>query len=343
MKTKYFLIGAAILCLGSCASETVTNYGELTVNTFNAWVEKNRQAEWEETSLGSWVVEWDKGDVESNPVKTYEEYPYVRLDFTISDLNGTVGSTSDENLAKQLGTYDKRSYYGPDMTAREPSVMYAGIEEVLNQMGVGGHCKVIIPGWLLTGSRYDSREGYIDAMTELKSAKIYEFTVRELVEDTALWQMERLKEKMGDDWERADSLAEGVYYVQDQPSDKPDTTFASGNSVYINYICRRIDGTGVDTNIADSAKVFGCYSSSSTYEPVLINWADTATEITMTSNKSNVISGFAMGIFNMRPHEKGRVYMTSDYAYGSSGSGSHIPGFCPIYFELEFVDEPEDE
>ena len=229
------------------------------------------------------------------------------------------------------------------MTAREPAVMYAGIEEVLNQMGVGGHCKVIIPGWLLTGSRYDSREGYIDAMTELKSAKIYEFTVRELVEDTALWQMERLKEKMGDDWERADSLAEGVYYVQDQPSDKPDTTFASGNSVYINYICRRIDGTGVDTNIADSAKVFGCYSSSSTYEPVLINWADTATEITMTSNKSNVISGFAMGIFNMRPHEKGRVYMTSDYAYGSSGSGSHIPGFCPIYFELEFVDEPEDE
>ena len=63
----------------------------------------------------------------------------------------------------------------------------------------------------------------------------------------------------------------------------------------------------------------------------------------MTSNKSSVVSGFAMGIFHMRPHEKGRVYMTSDYAYGSSGSGSHIPGFCPIYFDLEFTDKPEDE
>ena len=260
MRRRYSLIAAAVLCLSGCATDTAVNYGEIAKNSFDVWVEKNKQDGWEQTALGSWVVEWDKGDVEASPVMTYEEYPYVRLDFTISDLNGTVGSTSDENLAKQLGTYDKRTYYGPDMTAREPSVMYAGVEEVLNQMGVGGHCKVIIPGWLLTGSRYDSREGYIDAMTELKSAKIYEFTVRELVEDTALWQMERLKEKMGDDWERADSLAEGVYYVQDQPSDKPDTTFASGNSVYINYICRRIDGTGVDTNIADSAKVFGCYS-----------------------------------------------------------------------------------
>ena len=343
MRKRYILLAAALLCLGGCATDTAVNYGEITKNSFDAWVDKYRQDSWEETELGSWVVEWDKGDVQGSPVKTYEEYPYVRLDYTISELDGTVGSTSDENLAKQLGTYSKRTYYGPVMTSREPSVMYAGVEEVLNLMGVGGHCKVIIPGWLLTGSRYDSREDYIRAMSESKSAKIYEFTVRELVEDTSEWQLSKLKEKMGSDWERADSLAEGVYYVQERPSDKPDTTFSSGNSVYINYICRRIDGTGIDTNLADSAKVFGHYSSSSSYGPVLVNWADTATELTITSNKSNVVSGFAMGIFNMKPHEKGRVYMTSDYAYGSSGSGTNIPGFCPIYFELEFTDEPEDE
>lgn len=339
---KLSFILASIFCLAGCAKQSSVHQGELARNAFEAWAQVNKESGWQQTELGSWVIEMDKGTGAS--VKTKDEIPYVRLHFTISDLKGNISSTSREEVAKQLGTYDKRTYFGPAMTYRGTESIYAGVEEVLDQMNVGGHCKVAIPGWLLTGSRYKNKQGYINAMTEAKDALVYDFTIVETVADENVWELDQIKAAMGGEaiFAKADSLAEGVYYIQDSPSDKPDTTFTTGNKVYFNYNCRRIDGVGIDTNNADLAKDFGCYKAGNKYEPVLINWAEeTATDITMGSSSSKVVAGFALGIHHMRPHEKGRVYMTSGYAYETSGSGNYIPGYCPIYFELEFTDEPK--
>ena len=329
---------AALAVVSSCAKSTKNLSGELAQREFEAWLSINGQADWEETELGSMIISLSPGDVENQSVKDIEENPFLRLEYTVTDLEGHVSETTDEEVSKRLGKYDKRNYYGPQFSYRGSNNSYAGIEELLERMGVGGHCKAVIPGWLLTTSRYSSKQKYLDAMTEISDPKIYEFTIVESVKDSKEWELNLIKNTLGEEWDKADSLAPGVFYVQDRPSDKPDTTFTSGSEVYINYICRRIDGTGIDTNIADSAKVFG---GSASGKPVLINWADNATEITMTSDKSSVITGFAYGIFNMKPHEKGRVYMTSSYGY-PSGSGTFIPSFCPIYFEIEFTEE-EDE
>ena len=48
---------------------------------------------------------------------------------------------------------------------------------------------------------------------------------------------------------------------------------------------------------------------------------------------------FFKSLFHMHAHEKGRAYLTSTNAYSSSGSGNTIPGFCPLIFEIEFVDK----
>ncbi len=338
---KHIIIGlaASVLMVASCAKEGSTNTGELSKNEFDAWISFNKEASWTETELGSWIISLDPGDVENQSVSSVDDNPFLRLDYTITSLDGTVIETTSEMVSKRIGEYDKRNYYGPKFSYRGSNSAYAGIEEILAKMGVGGKCKVIIPGWLLTASRYSTKEEYMNAMSSSTSALIYDFSIAESVKDTEEWELALLKKAMGEDWDKADSLADGVYYVQDQPSDKPDTTYSSSSEVYINYICRRIDGTGIDTNLADSAKVFGC---TGTGEPVLINWGDTADDLTMTSSESSIITGFSYGLFQMRPHEKGRVYMTSTYAYSTSGSGTAIPAYCPIYFEIEFVDEPED-
>ncbi len=328
----------ALLC-ASCAEEGTSNTGELAKNEFEAWISQNKQDSWTQTELGSWIISLDKGDIENQSVASVEDNPFLRLEYTTSSLDGTISETTSEVIAKRLGTYEKRTYYGPKFSYRGSNGTYAGIEEIFSQMGVGGKCEVIIPGWLLTTDRYSSKDEYIAAMSSSTAARKYEFTIVESISDVDKWEMDLLKKTLGDEWANADSLTTGVYYVQDKASDNPDTTFSSSAEVYINYICRRIDGTGIDTNLADSAKVFG---NTATGEPVLINWGDSATDLTMTSSKSSVVNGFAYGIFHMKPHEKGRVYMTSSNAYSSSGSGTYIPAYCPIYFEIELVDEEED-
>lgn len=326
----------AALTLSSCAQEAANKTGELNRSAFEAWVSLNKESNWTETELGSWIISLTPGDIKNKPLASVEDNPYLRLEYTVTSLDGTVEETTSEVVSKRIGKYDKRNYYGPMFSYRAYNNTYAGIEEFLAQMGVGGKCRAVVPGWLLTTSRYDTKQEYIDAMSTSTAAKIYDFTVVESVKSTEDWEMGLLKKTMGKEWDKADSLTTGVYYVRDKASDKPDTTFSASAEVYINYICRRIDGTGIDTNVADSAKVFGC---SATGKPVLINWGEKATDLTMTSKKNSVIAGFAYGIYHMKPHEKGRVYMTSSAGYSSKGSGSAIPAYSPIYFEIELVDK----
>lgn len=326
---------AASLCAVSCAEDPSENIGELNKAVFDAWIQTHKEAGWQETELGSWIITLDEGDIENQSIASVDENPYLRITYTVTDVNGKVTETTDEAVSKRIGEYSKRNWYGPRFTYRVDNNTFAGVEEIFGKMGIGGHFKAVIPGWLLTTSRHDSKEAYIKAMTSSTAAAIYDVTIVESVKDVEEWEMNVLKERMGADWDKADSLTTGVYYVQDKASDKPDTTFDNSASVYINYICRRIDGTGIDTNLADSAKVFGITADG---KARLINWGEKATDLTMGSDKTTVVTGFSYGIYHMKPHEKGRVYMTSGAAYGSSGSGSAIPAYCPIYFELEMVD-----
>lgn len=333
---------AAILLAG-CAKTSSTDYGALSVASFDAWVSIHREPSWQETPLGSWIVTMDD-DASKESTLTEDDYPYIRLSCSVSDLEGNISYTTDRTLSRQLGSsfYQKYYWYGPRMTYRGSSSMYAGLSEIIDGMHLGGHCKVVIPGWLLTTSRHGDKQGYLDAMSESTSAAIYDFTIEELISDVQAWEKTVVKEAVSK-YAQADSLGDGLYYVQ---LTAPDDTseFSSGDEVYINYICRRLfDYQGVDTDIADSAKVFGTWNSSKTYSPTLINWADNADGLTMTSSSSSIIDGFASGIFQMKSHEKGRVFMTSSFAYGSSGSGNAIPSYCPLVFDITMTDDPDED
>jgi FKBP-type peptidyl-prolyl cis-trans isomerase len=64
--------------------------------------------------------------------------------------------------------------------------------------------------------------------------------------------------------------------------------------------------------------------------------------MTMGSDKSSMISGFAKTLWQMKAMEKGVGVFYSSLGYGYSGSGSSIPGYSPLIFEIELVAKPEE-
>ena len=55
----------------------------------------------------------------------------------------------------------------------------------------------------------------------------------------------------------------------------------------------------------------------------------------------SIITGFALALRQMGAFEKGIAVFTSPYGYSNSGSGSSIPGYAPLIFEIELVAKPE--
>jgi FKBP-type peptidyl-prolyl cis-trans isomerase len=310
----------------------------------------------EPTGLGIYVIDEQEGngaDVTDNG--------YALVDYKISSLEGNISSYTDEKTAKQLGDYSITNYYGPKFLTTFKTTIQAGVGDALYGMKAGGYRKVIVPSWLMTMNKFDTAEEYLDYYDEddspSYSSAIYEFTVRDFTENMDKWQTDSIVRFFGNDkvmiagkpadqvfagMSEADSVKTGFFYKQlAAPVDT--TTFKKDTTVYINYTGKLLNGLVFDTNIERVAKDNNLYSSSKTYEPMLINWGEKYEDLTMTSSKSSMISGFAMTLWQMRAMEKGVGVFYSNYGYGNSGSGSSIPGYAPLIFEIELVAKPEKE
>lgn len=342
------VFAAAALAFAGCAKHETSGPNDANRRYFDAWMEVNHPGV-QPTGLGIYVIEDTPGTG-----KAVEEGGYVYLDYTAASLTGNISVYTEAETAKQLGEYDETSYYGPKFMSTTEGSLPAGVAEALEGMKVGGHRKVIIPSWLMNYAVYGSEQEYLDPDDEDYNAAsysntIYDLYVRDYTEDMEGWQIEKIgayidaNKDMFGSMTVADSIPEhkGMYYRQLQaPVDT--ATFAKDTVVYINYTGKLLNGLVFDTSIEKVAKDNGIYSASKSYEPVQINWAEEYADITMTSSKSSVVSGFALTLWQMKAMEKGIGVFTSGYGYGASGSGSSIPAFSPLIFEIELVAKPED-
>lgn len=336
MKRLFFFLIGAVLLVTSCAKSTSTSSGASAKAYFDAWMQVNYPG-LTATPLGSYVIEETEGD--GALLGTCEESKYIRVHATAYDLKGNVTNTTRESVAKQLGLYSERAYYGPMMWIRTGESLYAGLDEAVSTMKVGGRKKTIIPGWLFSYTRYNTPQAYIDNVSGANA--IYDIEIKEIVNDPVKWEIDSISSYLSHNYPSvtvADSLKFGFYYIQDKaPSDT--AKFPNDTTIYINYIGRLLDGRVFDTNIKDTAKVHGLYSSSATYGPSSITYKDEVySDITMGSSGS-LIDGFSYAIWKMRHHEKGTCIFYSNLGYGAAGSGSSIPAFSPLRFDIEIVDK----
>ena len=344
---------AATLLLAGCAKTVTPGPNEANKRYFDAWMQINHPGI-EPTGLGIYVIDEQEGngaDVTDNG--------YALVDYKISSLEGNISSYTDEKTAKQLGDYSITNYYGPKFLTTYKTTIQAGVGDALYGMKVGGYRKIIVPSWLMTAKEFASAQEYLDYYDEDDSpsytSTIYELTVRDFTEDINKWQIDSIVRFFGNDkvtiggtpadqifagMAEADSVKTGFLYKQ-LAAPQDTTSFKKDTVLYINYTGKLLNGLVFDTNIERVAKDNNLYSSSKTYEPMQINWAEKYEDLTMTSSKSDMIPGFAMTLWQMRAMEKGVGVFYSPYGYGVSGSGSSIPGYAPLIFEIELVAKPE--
>ena len=107
---KKLLIPLALLVLvaGACAKKSATTTGQDAREYLQLWMDKFYPGV-NPNSDGLYILE----DIPGTGEAWNSELSYVFVDVTIRTIGGTISATTDETLAKQLGTYSIANYYGP--------------------------------------------------------------------------------------------------------------------------------------------------------------------------------------------------------------------------------------
>lgn len=351
---KNALYITAILILAGCAKTVEPGPYEADKRYLDAWLHLNHP-DAEASGLGIYILNANDG----NGVEVKDE-GFALVNYRSTDLEGNITSHTDAEAARQLGTYDTTSYYGPKFLTTYATTVQAGIRDALIGMHAGGYKKALVPSWLMTAKDFSTAKEYLDYHDSDNSTSytpaIYEFEVVDFTNNVAEWQIDSIGRFFGNstvniDGKAAkdvfagmaakDSVSYGFYYKQIS-APVNTTEFKKDTTIYINYTGKLLNGLVFDTTIEKVAKDNGLYSKSRSYKPVRINWGEKDTDITMGSDASSIISGFALTLWQMKAMEKGVGVFYSDHGYGYSGSGSSIPGYASLIFEIELVENPNE-
>lgn len=103
---------------------------------------------------------------------------------------------------------------------------------------------------------------------------------------------------------------EGLWY---KITKKGDGDFpVTGSNVIVNYTCKLLDGTVIDSN--------------------------TSSSFSFTLGKGSVIKGLDMGLQLIRIGGKASLFVPSGLAYGTNGQGKSIEPNEILIFDIELVD-----
>ena len=329
---------AAVLAAG-CAKTPQEGPNDSEIRFFESWVisQKAKHPEylWKETPLGIYILDEEVGT--GALVGDAETSPFVSVSYTISDLDGNIAQYSEEPEAKRMGTFSYENYYGPRLIFRGQGGCLAGEDELFSGMRVGGTRTAVIPGWLMTSTKYDNAADYLK--NSGGESALYTVTVKGTYPDAIQWQIDSLERTIKRLYPSASLDTTGMfgfYYYQITPPTEPDAVMSSGDMFDINYTGFLLNGHVFDSTDEIISKDNNL-PEKSTYGPTYINWNDEYAQITMGSSDSTPITGFAYAISKMRPGEKGVAFFFSNLGYQYKGSEPTIPPFCPLAFELEMV------
>ena len=331
------LLAAALA--GGCAKSTQEGPNDSEIRFYESWVISQRAKHpeylWKETPLGSYILEEETGT--GALVGDYEASPFVNVSYVITDLDGNIILSTSEQDAKKLGTFEYRNYYGPHVVFRGEGSCTAGENDLLQGMRVGGTRRAVVPGWLMTSARYDNASDYMKVSGS--SSAIYTISVKDAFSDVNKWQVDSLEKAVKRLYPSASLDTTGMYgfyYYQLTPPTNPGEVMNSGDKFDINYT-----GVLLNGHIFDSTDEIVCKDNNlpekSSYGPVYISWNDEFKQITMGSEGSTPVEGFAYAISKMRPGEKGVAFFFSNLGYMYNGSEPTIPPYCPLAFEIEMV------
>jgi FKBP-type peptidyl-prolyl cis-trans isomerase len=116
----------------------------------------------------------------------------------------------------------------------------------------------------------------------------------------------------------------GLRYIIRKPSAKAKPV--KGDTVFVNYTGRGLDGKVFDSSIEAEAKKAGLQQPGRAYEPIRV-----------ILGEGSVIPGWEEGLLLLNDGSKATFIIPSDLAYGSHGAGQDIKPFSTLLFDLEIV------
>ncbi len=255
---------------------------------------------------------------------------FALVDYTITYLDGYFIDYTSEDIAKQLGVFSNSTLYGPkiwNISEQEP-----GINEIFSHLREGGQIEAIIPPWLM-GEETENLTGNSSG-----TAKIYNITLRKVINDITAYQDSLLTEYKNNHYPLLDTTEAGFYFLKTKSNPDPTDTLLDEQSIKVRYVGRYLNGKVFDTNIADTAKKYGIYSECK-YEQLSFKFFDNEDD---AINQNSLVVGFSKALWRMTYDEKCRTFFRSDFGYGSDGSGK-IPPYTPLYFEIQVEKNPKKD
>lgn len=358
---KYIIMAAfAGLLVFSCAKEENESNASVQKRILKAWLEVNYPNK-NYTVTKSGLVILDKQDGDGLSPEN-EQAAYLK--YSVKDLGGNYQSTMFKSVAETLGTYSQANYYGPQLSTLGYGDITEGMNEALQMMSKGAKMTIIIPPAL---SKYDNPEnydngygyGYSTEKTESASTNlIYEIEMFDVVSNLQRYQLDSLQSFRDIYYPGLDSTA-NMFYFKKLEGTATDT-IEDGKTANVWYVGRLLDGYVFDTNIEDTAKKYGLYTSGGSYEALsvtyeekyedmasgvgTINVAGSSSSSSSDDEGGSYVPGFAKALKCMKFGDHAITFFGSGWGYGSTGTisnGAGIPSYSMLFFEL-YVEEPED-
>lgn len=120
------------------------------------------------------------------------------------------------------------------------------------------------------------------------------------------------------------TTASGLKYQIIQAGTKPKPV--AGDTVYVNYVGRTLDGKIFDSSYETVAKGAGLQQPGRTYEP-----------ISFALGTEGIIPGWQEAIALLNEGSKATLVIPSKLAYGANAAGPDIPPYSTLVFDIELV------
>ena len=349
---KSILYITAAIVISSCAKVVGEGTNVANKRYFDAWMSLNYptlKPTWngEESSTGVYIM--PEYEVEGTGRKVTKD-GFALVEYTMYDLNGNICEFTDSVVARQLGTYDPTTYYGPSWIITYDGASPSGLINAMENMKVGGHRRVIIPSWMMTYSSFDKASDYLKNSSDFSSA-IYDFTIKDFADTVDRWEINTIESYIAENYGEVTAFSNdttGFYFRHDTAFPEDVKSLAKDTIVYINYTGKLLNGLVFDTTSERVAKDNNLYDPTKTYSPIRVTMTTDHNDIKMGDDESDVISGFSMTLAELQYSpsddtwkDSGIGIFISALGYSYSGSGASIPPYAPLIFEIEIVDKPE--
>ena len=325
---------AAVSCAKYESEDNLTSQKRIR----EAWMRVNLGGELEADENGLYVMEKTVGTG-----KAIGDTSYCMLDYVVRDLDGNYTKYTTREIAKVMGTYSKTKYYSPEIVQMGSYKMYTPMENLVKGLNKGGHASFLLPPEATTYDypkdlkKYYKSYGNDGTEPDLSTNYLYDVTVVDVIDDIYQYQIDNLEAYAAKNYAGLDSLEKGFYFIKLKANPNVNDTIPVKTSVNVDYIGKLLDGFCFDTNIADSAKVYGLYDLSKTYEPLSVTFQKNGYTVDSDGNKtysSDVINGFAMAVGHMNYDEEAIAFFWSPLAYGTQSADGY-PAYSPMCFYIK--------